>query len=325
MLPRLPPRVSVIVPAHNAADTLAVTLRSVESQTIDDWEVIVSDDGSSDGTRAVTAGFGERFRVVESQTRQGPAKARNSAVDASRGELLAFLDADDYWRPEYLAEQIALYERSKAEGARVGIITCDALILRPDGFAEGTYRDRAPYTDPVTLAGMLVTNAIFVGAVIPRSVFDEAGGFSPECYGTEDYDLWIRVMELGYRTVANPKALAVYRVGKPSVSNSKASMAHNTRVVFRRALERGRLGPRERRIARRELRYQGLIEEWAKLQESGDSAWPRTVLRRLRIALKALAIAIENRERLQRVSSRVLRGPGTLRQRLNPGWDAPLR
>jgi teichuronic acid biosynthesis glycosyltransferase TuaG len=319
------PRVSVIVPAHNAAGALPEALGSVGSQTSDDWEVIVGDDASTDDTVAVAEGFGKRVRVVQSQERLGPAHARNLAIAAASGELLAFLDADDYWLPEYLAEQVALYDRSQEQKDGVGIVACDALVRHRNGFAEGTYRDRVPFPDSLTLATLLASNPVFISALVPRAVLDETGGFSTDCFGTEDYDLWIRVIERGYRAVANPKALAVYRIGEPSVSASVASMTRNIQTVYRRALERDRLGRRERWIARRELRLQRLVEKVAEVQEGRESSGRRGPRERPAIALRAIGVAIENPQRWVRVSSRLLRGPGTLRQRLIPGWDAVIR
>ena len=98
------PRVSVIIPAFNNEATLAEAVQSVQSQTYVDWEVIVSDDASTDGTAAVAEGFGGPIRVVRNPENRGSGPARNAAVEVAEGELLALLDADDYWLPEFLAE-----------------------------------------------------------------------------------------------------------------------------------------------------------------------------------------------------------------------------
>jgi teichuronic acid biosynthesis glycosyltransferase TuaG len=319
------PRVSVIIPAYNSEAVLPEALRSVEAQTMADWEVVVGDDASTDGTAAVAEGFDERVRVVGSDRNRGPAAARNTAIEAARGELLAFLDADDCWLPEYLAEQVAAYERGERERPGVGIVACDALIRGPDGFAPGTYRDRVPFPDPLTLAKLLVANPIFVSALVPRAAVEEAGGFSPECLGTEDLDLWIRLLELGYRAVANPGAWAVYRVAENSVSGDVARMARNMQTVYRRALARGRLGRRERRIARRELRLQRLVEELAEIRERRASKGHLPLGRSLRAAPRAIAVAAGNPQRLARVAGRARHGNGRFWDRLMPERDTVLR
>jgi teichuronic acid biosynthesis glycosyltransferase TuaG len=319
------PRISVIIPAYNCEAVLPEALRSVEAQTMADWEVVIGDDASTDGTAAVAEGFDERFRVVGSDRNRGPAGARNRAIEAAGGELLAFLDADDCWLPEYLAEQVAAYERGERERPGVGIVACDALIRGPDGFAPGTYRDRVPFPDPLTLAKLLVANPILVSALVPRAAVEKAGGFSPECMGTEDLDLWIRLLELGYRAVDNHSALAVYRVAEGSVSADVASMARNMQTVYRRALARGRLARRERRLARRELRLQRLVEELAEIRERRAADGRAPVGRVLRSAPRAAAITLENPQRWGRVARRVVRGEGSLRERLAPGREASLR
>src|ERR1044071_6895734 len=102
------PRVSVIMAAYNAQQYIAEALKSVEAQTYDDWEVVVCDDGSTDGTYGIASAFGERVRVVRHDLNSGPAAARNVAVRESNGELVAVLDADGYWLPSSLARSSQL-------------------------------------------------------------------------------------------------------------------------------------------------------------------------------------------------------------------------
>ena len=312
------PRVSVIIPAYNSAGVLDEALRSVVEQTSDDWEVVVGDDASTDATEAVAREFGERVRVVRNERNLGPSAARNLAVEAAHGELLAFLDADDRWLPGYLAEQVAVYDRAASEGNDVGIVSCDALLEGTDGPIEGTYGDRVPYPETLTLAQLLVDNPIFVSALVPRAAFEEAGGFSTECFGTEDRDLWIRLLELGYRAVFNPKPLAVYRLDEGSVSADTASMARNMQTVYRRALERGRLSGRERRVARRELRLLQLIEEVVEIEQQRASSGRLPLGKVLRAAPRAAVVAVTNPQRWGRVAGRLLRGRGGVQERLMP-------
>src|SRR5215208_6041734 len=96
------PRVSVIMPAFNAHEHIVATLRSVQSQTYGDWEVVIGDDCSTDETVAIAQQFDDRFKVVLGAENAGPATARNRALKEANGELLAFLDADDLWLPDFL-------------------------------------------------------------------------------------------------------------------------------------------------------------------------------------------------------------------------------
>jgi glycosyltransferase involved in cell wall biosynthesis len=315
-------RVSVIIPTYNCEREIGEALRSVHAQTYSDWEVVVGDDASTDRTVEIAADFGDRVTVIRSDRNRGPAGARNVAVDAARGELLAFLDADDHWLPEYLSEQVALFDRSVAPGARVGIVASDALLLGPDGFSASSWHDALPFPEPLTLAKLLVANPIFLGgAMVPRAAIEHAGTFSADCFGTEDYDLWVRLLELGYRAVPNPTALAVYRLRRESVSADAARAARNKQTLYRRALERGRLGRRERRIARRELRVQRLVEEIAEIREQRRHLGHAPYGRLIRAAPRLVAVATENPQRWVRVARRLPPGRGPLvRER-----DAVLR
>jgi glycosyltransferase involved in cell wall biosynthesis len=267
------PRVSVITPAYNALPYLPETLASVQAQTYGDWEAVVADDCSTDDTVEVARSFGERFTVLSGASNEGPAAARNRAIAVSSGELLAFLDADDVWQPSYLERVVGLYDESRAAGTRTGIVTCDAHILGPEGFLPQTYAELMGFPDDVTVEQMLVSSPIFGGALSPRAVVDEVGGFCPEVFGPEDYDLWLRIVERGYRVVAVHEALSTYRLTPASVSTNLSRQARSLQLTYRRALERGRLTPRQRRIARRQHRLQRALEQVgliaAERRESG--------------------------------------------------------
>jgi glycosyltransferase involved in cell wall biosynthesis len=254
------PRVSVIIPAFNAEKHLDETLGSVLSQTFHDLEIVVADDASHDRTVEIARAHGSAVKVVRNTETLGPAATRNAAVAASSGELLAFLDADDYWLDGYLEEQVHVYDASERASPGVGVVACDARILEGDGFLSQTYLEAIHCPDNVGLDRLLESNPIFISSVTPRTVFDEAGGFDPGLFGTEDHDLWIRTVELGYRIVISRRALAVYRLGQASVSANPGRMAANEQLVYRRALERGRLSRREEGIARRELRHREVVE-----------------------------------------------------------------
>ena len=103
------PLISGIVPVYNGERYLRETLDSMLAQTYQPLEVIVVDDGSTDGTPKVVAGYGDRVRYIY-QENSGPAIARNRGIDAARGEFIAFLDADDLWHPEKLMRQMTRFE-----------------------------------------------------------------------------------------------------------------------------------------------------------------------------------------------------------------------
>jgi glycosyltransferase involved in cell wall biosynthesis len=255
------PRVSVIIPAYNAELFLAETLGSVEAQTYEDWEALIADDLSTDRTAEVAEAFGERFTVIRRTANEGPAAARNHALSLARGELIALLDADDLWEPTHLERLVQRYDEARGREVPVGIVTGDARLLTPGGLLPQTYYELMGSADGVTLEQLLVSNRVFVGGLFPRKIVDEVGDFCSELFGTEDYDLWLRIVEAGYVVVATPEVLTVYRQGRGSVSTDLPRMARSLQLTYRRALERGKLTPRERRIATRQLRLQRALEQ----------------------------------------------------------------
>jgi glycosyltransferase involved in cell wall biosynthesis len=257
------------VPAHNSACYIEQALSSVEQQTFADWDVVVADDASSDDTADIAARFAPRVACVRSDTNVGPAAARNLALAAATGELVAFLDADDYWMPEFLERHIAAFDTAQASGLRPGIVTGDVRVLGPDGFAATTYRSEHPLDGPPSLARLLERNPIFISSLAPRAAIDEVGPMDHEIWGAEDYDLWLRIVEAGYSVVVLPDVLAVYRRHDSALTSSQARAAGSQALAYARALERGRLGSGERRIARRQLRYSRAVEAVALAAEPG--------------------------------------------------------
>lgn len=247
------------MPAYNAEATLAETLRSVAGQTYGDWEAVVADDRSEDGTAAAAEDIDDRIRVVRSPDNLGPAGARNLAVEHASGELLALLDADDLWLPEYLNQQVALYDQARGGGRRVGIVACDAYLETGGRRLPRTYAQTYGSPEGIDVERLLQENPVYVSALFARAVLDEVGPFAVETFGSEDHDLWLRILESGREVVFNPRPLAVYRIGEQSVSASRAGMARTAQATYRLALARGRLSPRERRIAQRELRLQRAV------------------------------------------------------------------
>ena len=248
------PRVSVIVPAHNAAASIAATLRSVQAQTFSDWEVVVADDASADGTADAVRALGdERIRVVRTERNLGPAGARNLAAREIGGELVALLDADDAWLPEYLERQVAAWKPD------IGIVACDAHFVQDGERLPRTFLERVEVGEP-SLERLLRGNFIYVSALFPREAAETAGWFDEGLFGTEDHDLWLRIAETGRRIVINREPLALYTFGEGSVASNLGRMGRNVQLLYERALARGNLTPAQQRIARQQLRYHAAME-----------------------------------------------------------------
>ncbi|HUA69634.1 MAG TPA: glycosyltransferase family 2 protein [Solirubrobacteraceae bacterium] len=263
------PRVSVIIPAHNAAAFLREALQSVRDQTFSDWEVIAVDDGSADATWSILEAGGSRVRAFRNASATGPAAARNRALEHATGELVAFLDADDLLLPQFLERQIACLRRAASENRNVGIVACDALLLDEDTYAGYTYLDQIPSRDrpkPLTLDRILERNPIYISSLVPTAVGEAVGWFDVELFGTEDFGLWVKILERGYEAILNPEPLAVYRRHTGTVSSNIARQGANNRRTYELALARGALSPRQRAIARRGVRYNRAMEVVATLR-----------------------------------------------------------
>lgn len=187
---RAVPAVSVVIPAFNRAHLLPRTLGSVLAQTFADFEVLVVDDGSTDGTAAVAASSGDpRVRPVRQPRNAGVAAARNRGIRESRGGLIAFLDSDDEWMPEKLGAQVALFRR---HSPRLGLTFTGVETVHEDGSTSVQRpRDRGD-----VYRTLLWNNAIHGGGsnvMIRRDVVATVGFFHEDLPAIEDYDYWIRV------------------------------------------------------------------------------------------------------------------------------------
>lgn len=183
-------RVSVIIPVHNGAATLAEAIDSALGQTFADLEVIVVDDGSTDATPDVLGRYGARITVVnrpDPQARRGSSAARNAGAKAATGELLAFLDADDTWRQGMVARTVAALDAHPD----CVLAYCNLGIVDSEGRALGANIIGPAFDHPPALDEMLrhpwpiMPSAV----VVRRSVFDAVGGFVEEL-GTSFDDIY---------------------------------------------------------------------------------------------------------------------------------------
>lgn len=219
-------RVSVIVPLYNKAPYVRRSLDSIAAQTFSDYEVIVIDDGSTDGGSQIVAEYPDsRFRLV-TQRNAGPGAARNHGISAARGELIAFLDADDEWLPRYLEEGVRLLDDYGSDVASItsGYFEYPAGVSREEmwrarGIADGTYR-LAPDTSPTLVVYMLAYMSPC--STIARSeVLRKWGGFysKERCLYAEDAFLWLKVL-LNETVAFNLEPLVKFHVEASGLSKN---------------------------------------------------------------------------------------------------------
>lgn len=230
------PAVSVIVPVYNVAPYLAEALESILAQTFTDYEIVIVNDGSTDGSLPIA----ERYRArhpqqitLISHENRGLAGARNTALRAAQGEFLALLDSDDGWFPTFLEDQL-----------RILTARPDVAIVTGNAFERGGPRDgepARPYPDsrpaPDLLEILRDERAVFIMTVFRRQVVDRIGGFDERFRTNEDYDFWIRAAHAGFRFARNDKPLGFYRVHASSLSASDLRMNAGILRVCRKALE----------------------------------------------------------------------------------------
>jgi glycosyltransferase involved in cell wall biosynthesis len=249
------PTVSAIIPAYNAAPYIEAAVGSALTQEGVDVEVIVVDDGSTDGTWERLRRFGSALHKVR-QPNGGPAAARNHGARLARGEWLAFLDADDEWLPTKLATQLG------AAGADCGLVYTDRYNVGHCARVNGRQSDGVRLWDGDVFEPLLRDNFITASSVIMRKAwFERLGGFEEQLVGTEDWDLWLRYAALGpVRLCREP--LVRYRWHKSSLQSNLDRMCRDRLEVLRRALA----SPRGRELLWA-ARHQALAGVW------GVSAW----------------------------------------------------
>ena len=224
------PTVSIIMPAYNVEPYIGDAVQSALAQTFTDFELIVVDDGSKDGTAGVVKALARqdsRIQLVQ-QPNRGLAGARNSALRASRGEFLALLDSDDLWEPTFLKEQLAILDARQD----VDIVTGNGWYLggAKHGQTARPYPDTRPAPDLTSIVGD--EWAVFIMSVFRRHLYTIIGAFDERLRSNEDYDFWLRAAVAGFRFVRNDKPLGHYRVRSDSLSASDIRMLRGILHVY---------------------------------------------------------------------------------------------
>ena len=198
------PVMSVVIPAYNNASTLAEAIASVRSQSRPCYEIIVVDDGSTDTTCKVADDLaGAELRLIR-QHHGGPGAARNTGINAARGEWIALLDADDLWLPGKLEVQLAALRRSPE--ARFSF--AGQVVRRPDGSERA---HECPLPRKSLFIDLLKGNRLPTStALIRRDCFADAGLFDTSLRTGEDWDMWLRLAAL-FSGVLVSQPLEIYR------------------------------------------------------------------------------------------------------------------
>jgi glycosyltransferase involved in cell wall biosynthesis len=214
-------RASVVIPVFNGANFVARAIESVLGQTLEDFELIVVDDGSTDSTSEVVKSFSDpRLRYLR-QRNQGPSVARNTGIRASTAEWIGFLDGDDYWLPTKLEAQL---ERARLQ-PDAGLVYAAGIYCTPEG---ATIADMPATVEGELLGELLLDNCLAgstSSAIVRRDVFDRIGLFDETMSCCEDWELWLRVATV--TKIARVEERLVRIVNRPGSLNKRARDVRN--------------------------------------------------------------------------------------------------
>ncbi|HVE12811.1 MAG TPA: glycosyltransferase [Elusimicrobiota bacterium] len=268
------PRISIVIPAYNAAPFIEKTLETVAAQTFRDFELLVVDDGSKDGTHEVVERFLRDRSLAGACLRQENKKiaaARNHGNRASSGELVAFLDHDDLWLPSKLATCVAALDARPEIG-----LVCHAEEILSEGRVVRVAR-YGPWVEGMYERLLFKGNALSPSAVVVRRAhLQEVGGFreNPEFNTVEDYDLWMRLARV-CRFQFLDEVLGRYVLVPAAASNRVVYHHDNAETLLRdhfRALYGDAPGPLARLRMRRRLSavYRSALGALMSKRESPD-------------------------------------------------------
>ncbi len=250
------PAVSVVMAAKNYGRFLAESVDSVRAQTVTDWELLIVDDGSTDDTPQVAARYrdDQRIRYVKSD-RLGQTRAKNLGIDLSRGEIIAFLDADDVWLPTKLEKQLARFQDSSPGGTgfqpvqphlatiaaaqdsapsgTVGVVFSRRTLINESG-EQIAITQSIDFPRGRVLSQLFSQNFVcFSSAIVRREVFSLVGRFDPQWELAIDYDLWLRVAK-HYAFDFVDEALVKYRTGHGNLSKKLADRVGGVVAIMHR-------------------------------------------------------------------------------------------
>lgn len=244
-------KVSVIIAAYQAERTIGAALASARAQTYPDLEIVMCNDGCTDGTRAIAEGFGAHVRIVD-QANAGLPAARNAAIRAATGDYFAILDADDLLLPSYVESLMRILTTAPHE--RV-FVCANSYLMSSHGVTERAHwTGRHPRGSDQRLR-QLEHNIGTAFALYPRAMWEELGGYAEEMRACEDYDFWSRAIFSGWEVLYEDRPLALYRYEGGSMSSNPERMnTYEKKMRHRLAAQfRDRMTPEEQALLDRSL------------------------------------------------------------------------
>jgi glycosyltransferase involved in cell wall biosynthesis len=256
------------MPVYNGEQFLRQAIESVLSQTYLAWELIVVDDGSTDGTRDILAAFGPRIRTVH-QEHRGLSTARNVAIQMARGEYIAFLDSDDMWDPEFLQTLVPF----AFQHPQAALVYCGSRLMDAEDRDLPQSSAARLVPNDMVYNTLLRENFLIASTVLARrSAILAAGAFDPMLKSAEDWDLWQRLAKRNI-FAGIPKRLAHYRLHSASLSTNVSQMRQSILEMVEKhfGLDDGQ--PQHWSTNKR-LAYGGAFRYGALTSVRGQNDWP---------------------------------------------------
>ncbi len=221
--------VTIVLPAYNASEYLAETIKSVINQTYTDFELLVIDDGSTDDTADIVRDFGKqdsRVRLI-SQENQGVSVARNTGIKMAQGEFIAFLDADDLWLPN----KLALHVQHLSANPNIGLSFARVEFMTFDGKPTRKYSN--PPFKNITAKKLYEENPAVTpsNALFRRMALQKVGGFDGELSGMADSELLLRVKCHGWQVEGIDEVLVLYRTNLAGMSSQLYKMEEDWNLL----------------------------------------------------------------------------------------------
>lgn len=277
------PGISVIIPAYKARKYLPECLESIGLQTLRPAEILVIDDASPEPIDDIVSSFAARpsyppIRLIKHEVNRGQAAGRNTGMNASTSEWLAFLDCDDMWAPTHLESVMCAIHES---GADLGF--CPAILFNYDVHDPQNYRLRPLTPDEQTITPLSLLNRCFIitsSVVLRSTTLGGVGGFdeSPSMRGTEDLDFFMKLLRAGTRFQMVPEATLYYRKHPDSATGTMGYLARQDVYVKERHIDWPAGSRSEKQIIMIEAYWRAAIGLW--ISKAPDRmAWLFSALR----------------------------------------------
>jgi glycosyltransferase involved in cell wall biosynthesis len=223
--------VSVILPTFNGEKYIRQAIDSALAQSLPPYEIIVVDDGSTDGTENIVRGYGSKIRYIY-QENKGVSGAYNAGIAVASGNYVAFLEHDDVWAPEKNACQVQCFEND----GQLGMVFSPVLLLEEGKPSKHNVVNLDDGGGDVTFAAFFARNRVLncSTVMIRRSVLEDVGCFLEELPLSFDYDLWLRIAAK-YRVVCLSEPLATYRIHSNNLSkdaNDLVASVNSLKVIL---------------------------------------------------------------------------------------------